>query len=55
MGELNDKVKGRIKRTAGAMTGDDQLEGEGKLDEAKGKVKGKFEEAKQAIKRAVKK
>jgi len=55
MGELNDKIKGRAKRAAGAVSGNDKLEGEGRLDEAKGKVKGAFETAKQAVKRAVKK
>lgn len=55
MGEINDKVKGKLKRAAGALTGNDKLEGEGRVDEAKGKVKGAFEDVKQAIKRAVKK
>ena len=55
MGELTDKVKGKIKQAAGAATGDKKLEREGKTDEAKGKVKGAFEDAKHAIKDAVKK
>ncbi len=55
MGEIIDKVKGKIKHTAGAITGDKQLENEGKLDEAKGKVKGAVEDVKHAIKEAVKK
>lgn len=55
MGEINDKIKGRIKRAAGAVSGNDKLEGEGRVDEAKGKAKGAFEGVKQAVKRAVKK
>ena len=37
---------------AGVATGDRGLEGEGKLDQAKGKVKGSFERAKQLIEEA---
>ena len=55
MGEIIDKVKGKIKQAAGAASGDKKLEREGKVDEAKGKVKGAVEEVKQAVKNAVKK
>ena len=34
-----DTVKGKIKETAGVVSGDRSLEGEGKLDQLKGKVK----------------
>lgn len=34
-----DSAKGKIKETAGVVTGDRSLEGEGKLDQIKGKVK----------------
>lgn len=34
-----DTVKGKIKETAGVISGDRSLEGEGKLDQVKGKVK----------------
>lgn len=34
-----DNVKGRVKETVGVATNDRDLEGEGKLDQAKGKVK----------------
>ena len=34
-----DKLKGKVKETAGVVTGDRELEGEGKLDQIKGKVK----------------
>jgi uncharacterized protein YjbJ (UPF0337 family) len=54
MGEIIDKVKGKIKQAAGAVTGDKNLEREGKVDEAKGKVKGAVEEVKHAVKDDVK-
>ncbi len=54
MGEIIDKVKGKIERTAGAASGDKKLENRGKLDEAKGAVKGAVEEVKHAVKEAVK-
>ena len=34
-----DKVKGRVKEAAGAITDDDRLRREGKVDQAAGKVK----------------
>jgi uncharacterized protein YjbJ (UPF0337 family) len=55
MGEIIDKVKGKIKQAAGAASGDKKLEREGKLDEAKGKVKGAVEDVKHVIKEGVKK
>jgi len=55
MGEIIDKVKGNMKQTAGALTGDKKFEREGKVDEAKGKVKGALEDVKHAVKVAVKK
>ncbi len=54
MGEIIDKVKGKIKQAAGAASGDKKLENEGKIDEAKGNVKGAFEDAKHAVKEAIK-
>ncbi|NQV23491.1 MAG: CsbD family protein [Rhodopirellula sp.] len=39
MSGKTDKVKGRIKEAAGALTDDDQLRAEGKTDQAVGKVK----------------
>jgi uncharacterized protein YjbJ (UPF0337 family) len=53
MGELIDKAKGKAKETVGAATGDRKLEGEGKVDTAKGKVKGAFEKVKQAVKESL--
>ena len=48
-------VKGKIKHVAGSISGDKSLEGEGEMDEAKGKVKGAVEDIKHAVKQAVKK
>jgi len=53
MGEINDKVKGKLKQAAGALTGNKKLEREGRVDEAKGKLKGATEDVKQAVKSAV--
>ena len=35
----SEEIKGRIKEAAGALTDDDKLRREGKLDQATGKVK----------------
>jgi uncharacterized protein YjbJ (UPF0337 family) len=50
LGEIIDKGKGRIKQAAGDLTDNPSLKREGQFDEAKGKVKGAFENAKQNIK-----
>lgn len=55
MGELIDKVKGKIKQAAGNAGGDPALVREGKIDEAKGDVKGVVEEVKHAAKEALRK
>ena len=48
-----DKVKGRAKEAAGAITDDDELRREGKVDQAAGKVKDTAEKAVDKTKRAV--
>ncbi len=53
MGEWSDKLKGKVKETAGVATGNRELEAEGKADTLKGNVKEKVEDAKRAIKDAV--
>jgi uncharacterized protein YjbJ (UPF0337 family) len=50
MGEIIDKTKGKVKQVEGDLTGDRPRHAEGRLDEAKGKVKGKFEDIKRGIK-----
>jgi uncharacterized protein YjbJ (UPF0337 family) len=55
MGEIIDKVKGKIKQTAGAFAGDKKLERKGDVDIAKGQVKGAVENVKHAVKDAARK
>jgi uncharacterized protein YjbJ (UPF0337 family) len=55
MGEIIDKVKGKIKRAVGVLAGDRKLERAGRVDEAKGEVKGAVEDVKHAVKDAVRK
>jgi uncharacterized protein YjbJ (UPF0337 family) len=55
MGELIDKVKGKIKQTAGALSGDKKLERKGEVDEAKGEAKGAVADVKHAFKEAARK
>ena len=50
MGEIIDKLKGKAKQVEGDLTGDRARHAEGRVDEAKGDLKGKFEEVKQDIK-----
>ena len=51
MGEWIDKAKGKAKQTIGGATGDRQLQGEGVLDEAKGKAKEVLEDVKHAVRK----
>jgi uncharacterized protein YjbJ (UPF0337 family) len=41
MGEKTDQAKGRVKEAAGVLTGDKDLESEGKADRVAGEVKEK--------------
>ena len=45
MSGKGDEIKGRIKEAAGAITDNDQLRREGKVDQAAGKVKQAAEDA----------
>jgi uncharacterized protein YjbJ (UPF0337 family) len=54
MGEKSDQAKGRIKEAAGNLTGDKDLEREGKADRKGGEVKEKVGEAVDKVKHAVK-
>jgi len=49
MGEKTDEAKGRVKEAAGALTGDKDLESEGKTDRHAGEVKEKVEHAKDKV------
>jgi uncharacterized protein YjbJ (UPF0337 family) len=48
-----DEAKGRVKEAAGALTGDDELKREGKVDQAGAKVKDLAEKVKDAAENAV--
>ncbi|CAA9475840.1 MAG: hypothetical protein AVDCRST_MAG53-287 [uncultured Solirubrobacteraceae bacterium] len=50
-----DDAKGRIKEAGGALTGDDDLKNEGKVDQASGTVKDKVGDAADKAKDAVNK
>ena len=55
MGGKTDKVKGRIKEAAGALTGNDKLCEEGKTDQAVGKAEQAVQKTADTVKKAVKK
>lgn len=48
-----DKAKGRVKEAAGALTDDDELREEGKIDQAAGAVKNAAEKVVEKVKDAV--
>jgi uncharacterized protein YjbJ (UPF0337 family) len=48
-----DKIKGRAKEAAGALTNDKALKREGKIDQIAGDVKDAAEKAIDSVKRAV--
>ena len=53
MGEKSDQLKGRAKEAVGTVTGDKDLESEGKADRRAGKVKEKLGHAKDKVEEAV--
>ncbi len=55
MGTNKDEVKGRVKEAAGDLTGDEDLEREGKVDKAVGSVKDAVDGAASKVKDAVSK
>jgi uncharacterized protein YjbJ (UPF0337 family) len=50
-----DKAKGRTKKAAGDLTGDESLKSRGRTDEAKGKVKSGVDKAASKTKRGIRK
>jgi uncharacterized protein YjbJ (UPF0337 family) len=54
MSGTTDKIKGRVKEAVGALTDDQRLKREGKLDQATGKIKKAVERAVDKTKNAVK-
>ncbi len=55
MGEIINKVKGKIKQAVGGLAGDKKLAHEGEVDSAKGKVEGAVQDAKHAVKSVARK
>jgi uncharacterized protein YjbJ (UPF0337 family) len=59
MSGTSDKIKGRVKEAVGALTDDQRLKDEGRLDQTTGKIKEGVErvidKAKNAVKRSSKK
>ena len=53
MSGKTDQVKGQVKEAAGALTGDKDLESEGKADRRAGETKEKLDHAKDKIKEVV--
>jgi uncharacterized protein YjbJ (UPF0337 family) len=49
-----DQAKGKVKETAGDVTGDDKLKGEGVADQVVGKVKSAFGGMKDKIRETLK-
>lgn len=49
----SDKIKGRVKEAAGALTDDDRLRREGKADQTAGEVKEKVSKAVDNVKEAI--
>jgi uncharacterized protein YjbJ (UPF0337 family) len=49
-----DKAKGAIKDTAGKVTGDKELQSEGKMDKAKGSAHNAADDVKDVVKNATK-
>jgi uncharacterized protein YjbJ (UPF0337 family) len=54
MSGTTDKAKGRVKEAAGALTDDEKLRREGKLDQAAGKVKDAADKVVDKVREAVK-
>ena len=48
-----DELKGRVKEAAGALTGDERLKREGRVDQTVGKIKQKADEIIDKVKGAV--
>ena len=53
-GGKTDELKGRVKEAAGALTGDEELKQEGRVDQTVGKIKQKADEILDKVKEAVK-
>lgn len=54
MSGTSDTIKGRVKEAVGALTNDQRLKDEGKLDQTTGKIKGAVERVIDKAKNVVK-
>ena len=55
MSGKTDKIKGRIKEAAGALTGNDKLKEEGKTDQVVGEAKEAVQKVADNVKKVIKK
>jgi len=53
MGAKSDQVKGQAKETVGKLTGDEDLESEGKVDRRAGDAKEKLGDAKDEVEKVI--
>lgn len=54
MSGMSDKIKGRVKEAVGALTDDQRLKDEGRLDQSTGKIKQAVERVIDETKKTVK-
>ena len=52
MSGKSDEMKGRLKKAAGELTGNNKLKREGSIDKAAGKIKQGVDKVKAAVKKA---
>jgi uncharacterized protein YjbJ (UPF0337 family) len=52
-GGRTDELKGRVKEAAGALTGDEKLKREGRVDQTVGRIKQKADQIIDKVKEAV--
>jgi uncharacterized protein YjbJ (UPF0337 family) len=55
MGGDSDQVKGKVKEAVGSLTGDEDLESEGKADRRAGEAKEKVADAKDKVEEVIEK
>jgi uncharacterized protein YjbJ (UPF0337 family) len=53
MSGKSDSAKGHVKEAAGVLSGDEELEAEGKRDQLAGKAKNKTAEAEEKVERGI--
>ena len=53
MSGQSDEMKGRVKKAAGELTGNDELKREGQVDKTTGKIKQGIDKAAENVKKAI--